>query len=415
MRSIELLSPAGDFERLKCAVNYGADAVYLAGTMFGMRSAPANFAAERLEDAVAFAHERSVRVYLTVNTLPRNEEIPALPSFLERAKAAGVDAFIISDMGVFEAAKQYAPGVDIHISTQHGIVNYLSANAFYKMGAKRVVLARELSLAEIAEIRRNIPEDMEIETFVHGAMCVSFSGRCLLSNYMTGRDSNRGDCAQPCRWKYNLVEETRPGQYFPVDENESGTYLFNSKDMRMIEHIAALAEAGISSFKIEGRAKSEHYVSVITNAYRMAIDGYLADPSPDYRPEQWIIDETTKVSYRDYCTGFYFGDITDDANISYKGGYNREWEIVAVVEKCESGRAYCVQRNRFFEGEEVEIMQKGKRPVTLTVNDLRNEDGEAVESANHAAMKLSFECSEPFEAGAVVRQMRKGADRLITR
>ena len=414
MNKVELLAPAGDFERLKCAVNFGADAVYLAGTMFGMRTAPANFTYEMLEEAVAFAHEKGVKVYLTVNTLPRNSDLIHLPTFLERANASEVDAFIISDIGVLEAARQYAPGVDIHVSTQHGVVNYLSANSFYRMGANRIITARELSLEEISEIRRNIPDDMDIEAFVHGAMCVSFSGRCLLSNYMVGRDSNRGDCAQPCRWKYSLVEETRPGQYFPVREDESGTYLFNSKDMCMIEHIPELINAGITSFKIEGRAKSEHYVSVITNAYRMAIDGYYENPRSDYKPEQWIIDEVYKVSFRDYCTGFYFGNVTDDANISYKGGYNRVWDVVAVVDECRDGRIYCTQRNRFFEGDEVEVMEKGKKPVTLIVKDLQNEDGETIESVNHAAMKFSFEGDYFFSPSAIVRQIREEDKRIVT-
>ena len=413
-KKVELLAPAGDFERLKCAVKYGADAVYLAGTMFGMRTAPANFPADRLREAVEYAHERGVKVYLTCNTLPRNSDLPSLPAFLSNAKEAGVDALIISDMGVLDAAGKYAPGVEIHISTQHGIVNYLAAEHFYRSGAKRIVTARELSLQEIAEIRRHIPDDMDIEAFVHGAMCVSFSGRCLISNYLVGRDSNRGDCAQPCRWKYRLTEETRPGQFFPLDEDESGTYLFNSKDMCMIEHIPELIKAGITSFKIEGRAKSEHYVSVITNAYRIAIDGYYANPSDDYVPEQWVVDEVYKVSYRDYCTGFFFSDPSEDAKISYKGGYNRVWEVVAVVEKCENGRVFCTQRNRFFEGDEIEIMEKGKKPTVLPARDLRNEEGESIESTNHAMMRFSFESEKSFEVGAIVRKKRGAAETRIT-
>lgn len=409
----ELLAPAGDMERLKAAVKYGADAVYIGGTMFGMRTAPSNFAEKELEEACYYCHEHGVKVYLTCNVLPRNAEIAFLPSFLERAKAAGIDALIISDVGVLECAKKYAPDVEIHISTQSGIVNYLTANAFYHMGAKRIVTARELSLEEIAQIRSNIPDDMDIECFVHGAMCVSFSGRCLISNYLVNRDSNRGDCAQPCRWKYSLVEEKRPGVYFPVTEDASGTYIMNSKDICMIEHIPQLIKAGITSFKIEGRAKSEYYVSVVTNAYRQAIDGYLKNPSEDYLPEQWILDEMRKVSYRDYCTGFYYGAPSQDANISYQGGYNREWDVVGIVDKWQDNVVYCTQRNRFFEGDELEVMRAGKPPVMVTAVNLKNELGEKIEATNHPMMKFSFESEIPLEEGAFLRKQRAEADRVI--
>ncbi|MBQ5904411.1 MAG: U32 family peptidase, partial [Clostridia bacterium] len=374
----ELLAPAGDMERLMAAVKYGADAVYLGGTTFGMRAAPQNFSDEELKIAVDYCHERGVKVYLTCNVLPRNDELSELPSFLENAKAAGVDALIISDLGVLEYAKKYAEGVEIHISTQTGVVNYAAAKAFYELGARRVVTARELKLTEISGIRENIPDDMDIECFVHGAMCVSFSGRCLISNYLVNRDANRGECAQPCRWKYTLMEEKRPGQHFPVFEGDGGTYLFNSKDMCMIEHIPEMVKAGITSFKIEGRAKSAYYVAVVTNAYRKAIDEYFENPSDDFMPSQWIIDEMKKISYRDYCTGFFYGDPADDANISYKGGYNREWDVMAVVEKWEDGVAYCSQRNRFFEGDELEAMVKGDKPFKVIAKELRNAEGEAI-------------------------------------
>ena len=271
----EVLSPAGDMECLNSAINFGADAVFLAGSEFGMRTASKNFDKTDLKAAVELAHSKGVKIYVTCNTLPRNSELTRLPEFLAYAQDCGVDAFIIADLGVFEMAKQYAPKVDLHVSTQAGIVNYATANAFYNMGAKRVVLARELPLEEIAEIRAKIPKDLEIECFVHGAMCVSFSGRCLISSYLTGRDANRGDCAQPCRWKYHLYEENRQGQYFPVEETDKGTFLYNSRDLCMIEHIPELVKAGISSLKIEGRAKSAYYAAVITNAYRVAIDAYL--------------------------------------------------------------------------------------------------------------------------------------------
>ena len=410
---IELLSPAGDMERLVSAVEYGADAVYLAGKTFGMRAAPSNFTDEQLTEAVKYAHSKGVKVYLTCNVLPRNDELAELPDFLENAKNAGVDAFIVSDMGVLDYVKKYAPDVEIHISTQTGIVNYAAANAFYNMGAKRIVTARELSITELTEMRKNIPEDMDIETFVHGAMCVSFSGRCLISNYLVGRDANRGECAQPCRWKYTLMEEKRPGQYFPVIEGDGGTYIMNSRDMCMIEHIPELVKAGVTSFKIEGRAKSEYYVAVVTNAYRKAIDGYLENPSDDYKPEQWILDEMKKISYRDYCTGFFFGDPSDDANISYVGGYNREWDVVAVVERWENSVAYCSQRNRFFEGDELEVMVKGGKPFSLKAIGLKNSNGEAIQSTNHPMMKFSFECENALESGTILRKQRSENARVI--
>lgn len=409
----ELLAPAGDMERLMAAVKYGADAVYLGGTMFGMRAAPANFDKEQLPEAIKYCHDRNVKVYLTCNVLPRNNELAELPEFLLSAKQAGVDALIISDIGVLAMAKKYVPDMEIHISTQSGIVNYETAKAFYGMGAKRVVTARELKMTEIAEMRANIPEDMDIECFVHGAMCVSFSGRCLISNYLVGRDANRGECAQPCRWKYTLMEEKRPGQYFPVVEDDSGTFIMNSKDMCMIEHIPEMIKAGITSFKIEGRAKSAYYVAVVTNAYRKAIDDYFENPRDDYKPQQWIIDEMRKISYRDYCTGFFYGDVHDDASISYKGGYNREWDVMAIVKYWKDGVAYCSQRNRFFEGDELEAMFVGKEPFKVTAKNLKNADGEVIESTNHPMMDFTFECDIPLEDETILRKERDEAVRVI--
>lgn len=406
MKKPELLAPVGDMERLRVAVKFGADAVYLGGKTFGMRASPANFTDEQLEEAVKFCHENGVKLYLTCNVLPRNDELDELPAFLKHAADCGVDAFIISDLGVLEYAKKYAPDVEIHISTQAGIVNYAAAKAFCDLGAKRIVTARELSMKEIRQLRDNLDDEIDIECFVHGAMCVSFSGRCLISNYLVGRDSNRGDCAQPCRWKYHLMEETRPGVYFPIGEENGGTYILNSKDMCMIEHIPEMIEAGITSFKIEGRAKSAYYVAVVTNAYRKAIDGYFENPTKDYKPEQWVLDEMRKVSYRDYCTGFYYGDPGDDANISYKGGYNREWDVVAVVDKCENGVVYCTQRNRFFAGDEIEILEKGKKPTLVKAVSLKDQDGQLIESTNRAMMKFSFECPIEFEEGALVRKQK---------
>ncbi len=400
----ELLSPAGDMERLEAAVLYGADAVYLGSTSLGMRAAPQNFDAQQLKKAVALCHGKGKKVYLTCNVLAHNSDLIALPSVVESAAQAGVDAIIISDMGVLSLVKKYAPDMEIHISTQTGLVNYAACQAMYDMGAKRVVLARELSLDEIAEIRAKTPSDLEIECFVHGAMCVSFSGRCLLSNYFIGRDSNRGECAQPCRWKYALMEETRPGFYLPIGEDHSGTYIMNARDMCMIEHIPEMVKAGISSFKIEGRAKSSYYTAVITNAYRAAIDGYLRNPTDDYKPEQWMIDETRKVSHREYCTGFFFSDPRDDAQIFYDGVYKRNWNVMAQVNSCENGRVYVTQRNRFFEGDELEIMVAGAEPLTVKVEGLQNEKGEPIDVAPHPMMKCSFVCDADIHPGALIRK-----------
>lgn len=403
----ELLAPAGDEERLHAAVQYGADAVYLGGKTFGMRAAPGNFDNEQLERSVKYCHSKNVKVYLTCNTLPRNDEIAGLPEFLEHAQDCGVDGLIIADIGVFELAKKYAPKVDIHISTQAGIVNYQTANAFYNMGATRIVTARELSMEDIAEIRAKTPKDLEIECFVHGAMCVSFSGRCLLSNYLTGRDSNRGDCAQPCRWKYHLTEEKRPGEYYEISDDENGTFIMNARDMCMIEHIPELVKAGISSFKLEGRAKSAYYTTIVTNAYRSAIDGYLKNPSDDYKPEQWIVDEVRKISYRDYCTGFYFGHPRDNAQIYYDGIYKREWDLIANVVSSDGQRVYLEQRNKFIDGDELEVLSPEKEPFMIKVEDLRNESGEKIESAPHPMEKVSIKCDKHIETGSIVRKEKK--------
>ena len=402
MMKPELLAPAGDFERLNAAVRYGADAVYLGAPRLGMRSAPRNFDEDALAKAVAFCHENGVKVYLTANVLAHNRDLVGVEEFFQTAGDAMVDAFIISDLGLFSLARKHAPHIDVHVSTQMGVTNYEAANTLYAMGARRVVLARELSLEEIAEIRAKIPDDMEIECFVHGAMCVSFSGRCLLSNYLTGRDSNHGDCAQPCRWQYALMEQTRPGEYFPVLEEE-GTYIMNSNDMCLIEHLPALIKAGVSSFKIEGRAKSAYYTAVATNAYRAAIDGYLADPSDDYRPQPWILDEMNKMSNRGYCTGFYFGDPKQDAHIFTDGGYKRDWRVVAVVDRCENGRIYLTQRNRFFENEEIEILSPGREPIRLIATDMKNGDGEPIDCVPHPMMPFSLSFAGSVPHGSLVR------------
>lgn len=400
----ELLSPAGDRERLDAALMYGADAVYLGGDAFGMRAAPQNFNFEQLEEAIKLCHAKGVKVYLTCNTLARNDEILKLPSYLERWADIGVDAFIVADIGVLSLCKKYAPNVPVHISTQAGIVNYVTANEFYNMGASRVVTARELSMTEIAEIRAKVPKDLEIECFVHGAMCVSFSGRCLLSNYLVNRDANRGECAQPCRWEYAIMEVKRDGMYFPIQDSKEGTYILNSKDMCMIEHIPEMVKAGISSFKIEGRAKSAYYAAVITNAYRVAIDAYLKNPSDDFKAPQWAIDEVYKVSYRDYCTGFYFNAPNEDANISFEGGYKRHYDVMAEVKDCRDGYIIAEQRNKFSRGDVLDALQPSTEPVVFTAEQLLDKDDNEIESAPHPMMTVKIKSDLVFPAGTLLRK-----------
>lgn len=387
--NIEVLSPAGDAERLEAALDYGADAVYLGGTEFGMRAGPKNFGSEALRAAVEKSHARGVKVYITCNTLPRNDEIPQFESFIKHAWDCGADAAITADLGLMSLIKKFTPDMDIHISTQTGVVNYVTAGELYNMGAKRVILARELSLEETAEIRAKTPKELEIEAFVHGAMCVSFSGRCLLSSYLVNRDANRGRCAQPCRWGYHLMEETREGEYFPVFEDEKGTYILNSKDMCMIDHIDKLAKAGISSFKIEGRAKSAYYVSVITNAYRMAVDIFKKDPDNYVLPDS-VREEVFKVSHRDYCTGFFFGHPSECRQYYEDSGYIRSYDVCAVVDRCENGMIYAEQRNKFTRGEELEILSPGKPPVKYSVSEIFDSGGQPADNTCHAAMKFSM-------------------------
>lgn len=406
MKRVELLSPAGDMERLELAVKFGADAVYVGGTQFGMRSNPSNFDPAQLQAACKLVHAAGKKLYLTCNTLPRSYELDALPDFLRSARAAGVDAFIIADMGVLAIAKQAAPEVEVHISTQAGIVNYAAANAFYQMGAKRIVTARELSLDEIKMIRDHTPPELEIEAFVHGAMCMSFSGRCILSDYMVGRDANRGDCAQPCRWKYHLMEETRPGQYFPINQEENGTYIFNSKDLCMIEHIPELVAAGVDSFKIEGRAKSAYYTAVVTHAYRQALDAYFAHPSPDFRVPDWVLAEMEKMSHRVYTTGFNFGPLQNGQELN-TGGYVRNWDVCALYRDQQGDRLIVDQRNRFFEGDILEVLEPGQKPYTLTVRDLvREADGTRTEAANKATEVYSFAVDRTVSPDAILRRKR---------
>ena len=398
MNKIELLSPAGDMERLRMSVLYGADAVYLAGTDFGMRSFAGNFTPEEMPKAVEFAHACGVKVHVTVNTMPRNEEMAQLPAYLERLQDAGVDALIIADMGAFMLAGKYAPMCERHISTQQSIANYECANAWYDLGAKRVVLARELSLPEIAEIRAKTPKELEIETFGHGAMCVSYSGRCLLSNYMTGRDSNRGACAQPCRYQYALMEEKRPGEYFPVYEDEKGTYILNSRDMCTIDHLKDLMDAGIDCIKIEGRAKSAYYAAIVTGAYRHAIDDICAGREVD---PVWR-DEVDHVSHRIYSTGFYYGF---PGQYTENSRYIREWQVCAIVEDCdENGLATCSLRNKFHAGDELELVGPDTRPFPFSAPIMENMDGEALEEPRTPQMQFKMQLPCQVPAHSILRR-----------
>ena len=400
--SLEVLAPAGDMERFNAAILFGADAVYLGAKSMGMRSSPSNFTFEQLGEACSKAHSLGKKVYLTCNTLPSNSEIDSFEGFIKQVYECGTDAAIVTDIGVFSLIKKYVPDLEIHVSTQAGIVNYASANAFYNMGAKRVVLARELSIDDIAEIRAKTPKELDIECFVHGAMCMSFSGRCLLSQYLVNRDANRGECAQPCRWKYYLMEEKRPGEYFPVFENDKGSYILNAKDMCMIEHLDKLAKAGVTSFKIEGRAKSAYYVSVITNAYRCAVDILKSNPD-NYALPEWLHEEVYKVSHRQYSCGFYFGR-PENSQYYETSGYVRNYDVVAIIDECRDGRLYCTQRNSFFKGDELEILAPGEEPVKLTASQIVNEAGESVDVANIATMKFSMPCEKVFPSGSIIRK-----------
>ena len=393
----ELLAPAGDWEKLKMAVLYGADAVYLAGTAFGMRSFAGNFTDEELPRAVRFAHEHGVRVHATVNTMPRSGEVDLLPAHLERLDAAGVDALILADLGAFTLAGKYAPHCQRHISTQQSIANYACATAWYELGASRVVLARELSLEEIREIRSRVPRELEIETFAHGAMCVSYSGRCLLSNYMTGRDSNRGECAQPCRYQYALMEEKRPGEYFPVFEDEKGTYIMNSRDMCMIDHIDDLMDAGVDCLKLEGRAKSAYYAAIVTGAYRHVIDDVAAGRPVD---PVWR-DEVEHVSHRHYSTGFYYGQ---PGQYYQNSRYIRDWQICAGVTECDAdGNATLSLRNKFALGDTVEVVGPDTKPFSMIVPPMTDADGLPLSEPRTPQMVFHMRLPKPVPPMSFIR------------
>lgn len=402
----EVLAPASSLEVLKTAVYYGADAVYIGGEMYGLRAKAKNFSKEDMAEGIRFAHEHGKKVYVTANITAHDRDLEGVQKYFEELKEIDPDALIISDPGVFQIATEICPEIDIHISTQANNVNYRTFQFWHKLGATRVVTARELSIKEIADIDAHIPEDLEIETFVHGAMCISYSGRCLLSNYFTGRDANLGACTHPCRWKYYIMEENRPGEYLPVEENERGTYIFNSKDLCMIEHIPELVAAGVDSFKIEGRAKSAYYTAVVTHAYRQAMDAYFAHPSPDFRVPDWVLAEMEKMSHRVYTTGFNFGPLQNGQELN-TGGYVRNWDVCALYRDQQGNRLIVDQRNRFFEGDVLEVLEPGQKPYTLTVRDLvREADGTRTEAANKATEVYSFAVDRPVSPDAILRRKR---------
>ena len=399
----EVLAPAGDRERLEAALRFGADAVYLGGKLFNMRAGTKSFTQEELAEAVKLTHSCGKRLYLTCNTLLNNGEVDLLPRYLAEVREIGVDALIISDMGVLMAAHRAVPDMDLHISTQAGVTNWLTATELFRLGAKRVVLARELPLTEIEGVCSRIPQEMEVEVFVHGAMCMSVSGRCLLSQYLTGRDANRGACTQPCRWKYALMEEKRPNQFYPVEEDGGFSYIMNAKDLCLIEHLDKLAKAGVHSFKIEGRAKSAYYTAVTAGAYRAATDLMWQDVERYHCPE-WLREEVTKVSHRDYTTGFLFG-APENGQCYESGGYIRRWEVAGVVTgyDAEHHRLLCVQRNKFSVGQPLELVLPLRGVKKFTPTALYNAEGESVESVPHAAAPFMMDYPEPLPEGTLLR------------
>ena len=396
----ELLAPAGDLTRLKAAVDYGADAVYLAGEEFGMRTAADNFGYEDLKTGIDYAHKHGVKVHIACNIIPHNSEIPRLPAFLENLNALKADAVIASDVGTMEMIKKYAPDCELHISVQSGICNYETARVFYSMGAKRVVLARELSLDEISEIRAKTPSELELEAFAHGAMCVSFSARCLLSSYMTGRDANRGDCAQSCRWSYSLMEEKRPGQYFDITETDKGTYILNANDLCMAENLDKMVSAGIDSIKLEGRAKSHYYTAVVTNAYRGALDSLVTDK--DWKCPEWVTQELNKISHRTYSTGFYLG-IAKNCQTYENAGYVRDYSVAAIVTGYENGFITAVLKNKFLRGQELDCLEPKSAPFFITANELSDDAGNPLESAVHPMMTIKIPYHRPVKTGSLLR------------
>ena len=405
MRRPELLIPASSLEVLKIAVMYGADAVYIGGEAFGLRAKAKNFSMDEIREGIAFAHEHNVKVYITANILAHNDDLEGVRAYFEELKEIRPDALIIADPGVFEIAKEVCPDIERHISTQANNTNYATYNFWHALGAKRVVSARELSMAEIKEIRAHIPDDLEIETFVHGAMCISYSGRCLLSNYFTGRDANQGACTHPCRWKYSIVEETRPNEYMPVYENERGTYIFNSKDLCMIGHIPDLFDAGIDSFKIEGRMKTALYVATVARTYRKAIDDYMESPELYEAHMPWYLDQISNCTYRQFTTGFFYGKPSEEAQIYDNNTYLKEYTYLGIVgETNEEGLYRIEQRNKFSVGEEIEVMKPDGQNLTVTVKRIVDEEGNEMESAPHPKQVLYIDLGQSLELYDVLRR-----------
>lgn len=407
MKKPELLAPGGSLEKLKTAIDFGADAVYIGGEAYSLRVAAENFSIDDMKEGIKYAHDRGKKVYLTANILPHNEDVNVFEDFIKEIRPLGFDAILIADLGLFDMVRELAPELPIHISTQANNVNYRSATVWHKMGAKRVVLAREMSFKEIEEIRAKIPEDLEIEAFVHGAMCISYSGRCLLSNYMTNRDANQGHCSHPCRWNYKLVEEKRPGEYMDVFENDRGTFIFNSKDLCMIEHIPELVKCGISSLKIEGRVKTSYYVATVIGAYRREIDRYFADPK-NYKFNPSELEELCKVSHRPYTTGFYYHKPDENSQVYTTSSYIRDYDLVGIVEEYypETRTAKIAQRNRFFKGDEIEIIQPLKPYFAEKITYMKNADGEDIDVAPHAEMTVYINCEQEVVKGAMLRKAK---------
>ena len=408
MKKPELLAPAGNLEKLKIAIIYGADAVYLGGENFGLRAGAKNFTLEELAEGVKFAHDRRKRVYLTLNIIPHNEDLVGLPEYVAKLKGLGLDAVIISDPGILKIVKDIIPEMEVHLSTQANTTNYAAVNFWYEQGVKRIILARELSLKEIEEIIKKSPPDIKIETFVHGAMCISYSGRCLLSNYMVGRDANRGDCAQSCRWRYYLMEETRPGEYFPVYEDKRGTYIFNSKDLCMIEYLPLLIEAGISALKIEGRMKSSYYVATVAKAYRHLIDSYFSEPKEDFGAEKWL-DEIKKVSHRYFTTGFFFAKPGSKEQRYNSSAYIKTYDFAGLIldYNANNQMATIEQKNRVFAGDEIEVFGPDGDFFTQKIEKMWDEDGEEIKVAPHAKQIIRMKMSKPVKPWYIIRKFNK--------
>lgn len=407
----ELLAPAGNMEKLKMAVIYGADAVYIGGERFGLRAAAGNFTIEEIKEAVLFAHAHGKKIFVTVNIIPHNEDLAVLPEYLKELSEAGVDALIVSDPGVIAFAKEVVPEMELHLSTQANNTNYKSAEFWHRQGIKRIVLARELSFDEIREIIDRTPSDLEFEIFVHGAMCISYSGRCLMSNYMVGRDANRGECAHPCRYKYYLVEEKRPGEYMPIEEDERGTYFFNSKDLCMIQDIRSLLESGVKSLKIEGRMKSSYYVATVVRAYRMAIDSYLRDPE-NYSFEQEWFDELNKASHREFGSGFFHGKPDNSGQIYHTSAYVRDYAFIGLVLDYDatSGIATVEQRNKMVIGDEIEVIGPGKAMFTQKLEKMWNDAGEEIEAAPHPQQIVKMPMKMPVSRYDILRRERRDGE-----